>query len=418
MKRFLVTQIENHLEWGSGASWTNKDFGELSKKIFEVTGKQLSVTTLKRVWGRAGSVGNLSVTTFDILSEFLGYENWRDFQKTHAAGKYVSVKTGTWARYSIWGSCILALMILSLLFWRGLKSPVQKNPSLKSQSSMADVSFSLDKVASGYPNTVIFRYDVGNLHYDTLFIQQSWDTRKQISLDEASGLVTSTYYLPGYFLAKLVSDNGILEERNLYIPTKGWQGTLLDGSGQPSYLKPDQLNYGETISVASEILENLNTMDEGCLYLAHLSPNPVIDGSDFQLTTSFRMSDSKEGSICQNVRMTVTGTREVISLEFSIPGCVGDLIFFMDQDMIQGKNNDFSAFGMKDAEWMQCKLVVQNSMLKVFLYDKVVFQRALKVDLGKIGGVQWYFEGLGEIRELHLLDAQQHIDFIGDQMPK
>lgn len=49
----LTTLIEAQLEWGKAESWTNKDFETLSEQIFVQTDKQISVTTLKRLWGRA-----------------------------------------------------------------------------------------------------------------------------------------------------------------------------------------------------------------------------------------------------------------------------------------------------------------------------------------------------------------------------
>ena len=79
--RQLVQQIEAQLGWGEGSTWTNKDFQELSERIFAHTRQQLSVTTLKRVWGRAERVANPSGATLDILAEFAGYGSWRAFRQ-------------------------------------------------------------------------------------------------------------------------------------------------------------------------------------------------------------------------------------------------------------------------------------------------------------------------------------------------
>jgi len=413
MKKKLVAQIESQLGWGIGDSWTNKDFEVLSGLILEKTGKQLSVTTLKRVWGRAAVVANPSTTTFDILSEFLGYKSWRDFLHEQMQGTEGHPWTKVPPRIWKWGLGVLVLVFLIPFFWRGKEWATPSSVVYDSRTiEDEEISFSLDHVTRGYPNTVIFQYDVGKLPYDSLAIQQSWDTNKRIPLAESKGLVTSTYYMPGYFLAKLVVDNTIVEERNLYIPTSGWQGTLLGADEKISYLKDHQFQQRKTIGVVPSTLQELEAMGEGRLYLAHLSPEPVIDGTDFQLSTSFKLAHVREGSICQNIRMTVTGTREVISLEFSIPGCVGDLVFFMDGDMVSGKNHDFSAFGVHKDQWIPCTLRVSQGRLAVSIDGREVFEKELQVDLGKIGGVQWVFEGLGEIQELVLRDTQQEIDFM------
>ena len=45
-------QVEQMLNWGDSEAWTNEDFEQLSEKIFEKTRVQLSISTLKRIWGK------------------------------------------------------------------------------------------------------------------------------------------------------------------------------------------------------------------------------------------------------------------------------------------------------------------------------------------------------------------------------
>ena len=77
----LVLLIEDQMKRGRGTDWSNKDFELLGEEIFKVTKKRLSVTTLKRIWGRAEMVAKPSVATLDILAEFSGYIDWRDFER-------------------------------------------------------------------------------------------------------------------------------------------------------------------------------------------------------------------------------------------------------------------------------------------------------------------------------------------------
>lgn len=412
MKKRLVVQIENHLGWGPGQAWTNKDFQKLSELIFEDTGKQLSVTTLKRVWGRAEPIANPSVTTFDILSEFLGYASWRNFQQSGRNGNLILPKIKV--SYRIWQLGLGAAMVLFLvlIFWRGKKEGSERSPEANSSAALEEVSFTFTKVTTGYPNTVIFKYDLGAFRYDSICIQQSWDTSKRIPLNASNGLVTSTYYQPGYYLAKLVADNQILKERDLYIPTSGWQGIVLGREGELSYLNTEVIEEKHNIHVDREVLEKMEELKESTLYLAHLSDAPVIEGDAFKLKTVFRTTDFLENSICGTMNMTITGTREVISLAFSAPGCVGDLSFFIANEMVQGKNHDLSAFGVVEDQWVDCEVVVDAGVLKIFLNGAPVFQRKLRESLGKIGGVQWYFDGLGEIRELTLMDQKHELPLV------
>ena len=61
--------IEEHSGWGSSETWTSQDYELLSEKIAEETNVQLSVATLKRIWGkiRYESKPTINITTLYIL---------------------------------------------------------------------------------------------------------------------------------------------------------------------------------------------------------------------------------------------------------------------------------------------------------------------------------------------------------------
>ena len=303
-------------------------------------------------------------------------------------------------------------MLLSLGWYalRNREAPTN-SPSLPALSD--SVRFSFEKVASGYPNTVIFRYDVGDTPYDSLTLQQSWDTSKRIVLTEPQGLVTTTYYYPGYFLTKLLVDNQIVQEKDLYIPTQGWQG-LIHEEDEFVYLKPEQLLRDSVLTVAPEVLTQMNQRAESRLYLAHLTDDPQIDGRDFALDAEFRMSQATERSVCQHVRLTITGTKEVLGFHFTIPGCVGDLLFMLNKEMVSGRSHDLSAFGLDFSQWTHCQIAVQNQRVRVSLGDREVFSHQMTSDIGRVGGVQWLFEGAGEVRQLEITDANRKVDLMGE----
>jgi hypothetical protein len=110
--------------------------------------------------------------------------------------------------------------------------------------------------------------------------------------------------------------------------------------------------------------------------------------------------------------MTITGTREVLSFQFGIPGCVGDLMFFLNKKMVSGRENDLSGFGLVPGRWASCNVVCKDNHLTLYVNGKKAFETQLASDIGKIGGVQWTFEGTAEIRDLNLTDGEHHLDLI------
>lgn len=410
----LTTLIEIQLEWGKAESWTNKDFETLSEQIFVQTDKQISVTTLKRLWGRAKLIANPSIPTLDILAEFAGFEDWRSFLKQlNAKSARPSSKTAN-TSVSMWGMFGLLVVVIGAvgtLLLQQDKPQKESSPTL-SDSAKEAITFDFEKVTVGYPNTVIFRYDIGDIPYDSLAIQQSWDQGKRIKLDQAKGLATTTYYYPGYYATKLIINDEVIQEKDLYIPTDGWQSFVGGNVAQLIYVKPDQLIQARSIRIHSDVLAEMNRHSPTHLWLSNLLPEPSINGDHFDIETNFRLVQPTEKSICQNMWVVITGAKEVLRFQLSTPGCVGDLMFFLSMDMISGKDHDLSAFGVAPNDWTNFKVKNRHNQIFVSINDEPVFAHELPDGIGSVGGIQFIFEGLGEVDVLKMTDKDETIDLI------
>ena len=212
--------VEEKLNWGKSENWRHHDFETLSNKIFEETDVMLSSTTLKRVWGKLKYNSVPNSNTLNALASYIGFESWMEFrtkvdsdQSEHSTTDQATAKKKTnfknaplkWAAISVF----LAGFILLAL---GL----QDSKRTFSEAELAGITFTSTPVAEGIPNTVIFKYDLSNIVTDDAMIQQSWDRRLQFEIDPDKHEVTSTYYFPGYFRAKLLVD-GVITKENSFV---------------------------------------------------------------------------------------------------------------------------------------------------------------------------------------------------------
>ena len=78
----LKKRIENQLK---RKVKTPNDFIFLSGAVWERTHQTMSPTTLKRLWGYIDGADETRNSTLEILSQFLGFDNWDDFLKSIAA---------------------------------------------------------------------------------------------------------------------------------------------------------------------------------------------------------------------------------------------------------------------------------------------------------------------------------------------
>ncbi len=87
-------------------------------------------------------------------------------------------------------------------------------------------------------------------------------------------------------------------------------------------------------------------------------------------------------------------------------------MFFLSMDMISGKNHDLSAFGVQPNAWTNFKVKNRHNLLFVSINDEPVFAHELPDGIGSVGGIQFIFEGLGEVDVLKMVDKDEAIDLI------
>lgn len=412
--KHLTKVIEKQLSWGEGATWSNKDFETLSSQIFQQTQQQLSVTTLKRIWGRAKRIANPSIASLDILANFAGFDDWRAFQKETQKenSEFINVQRIPLFHWSwVLGFLLFAIGLSSFFLFKENESNPTSRKAL-TPTEIDQIQFDFEKVAIDYPNTVIFKYDLGDIAYDSAHVQQSWDSNRRIKLATSKGIVTSTYYTSGYFNTKLVVDNQIIKRKDLYVPTNGWRGFMGGNIPQVAYLKPEQIIQDSSIRIANDVLAALNEFHPSQAYLTNLNASPTINSSDFELVTDFRLLQATERSICKKVSLVIIGTKDVFMFDLSIPGCVGELQQYIDGQMLSGKHHDFSKLGITPTTWNNFQVSHQDNQLSLFINQQLVYQQMTENDIGLIGGAQFVFEGIGEVRKLQFKDEGQVVDLL------
>lgn len=83
MEEFYIKLLCKTIEERLGYELTTTDdFKMLSERVFEVTGDRLSVSTLKRCFGRFGRNIVQRYSTLSILARYAGFRDWNDFITT------------------------------------------------------------------------------------------------------------------------------------------------------------------------------------------------------------------------------------------------------------------------------------------------------------------------------------------------
>ena len=420
--------IEEKLGWGSSDIWTNHDFELLGEKIETETKVNLSVATLKRIWGKIKYTSKPTITTLDTLVQFIGYENWRVFKirhneegspkplngNGHARDSGIvtdSVQTPSFKqsfRFMV-VPVVVALLSAVVILFIFYTNRHDNSPSADSHLEGQRYSFSSKKVVSeGVPNSVIFDYDASAAStQDTIFIQQSWDRRFREQVTKNNHNKTSIYYYPGFFQAKLVVNSRIMKEHNIYIRTNGWL-PLIEQQSVPVYFsEADAINNGVMTLAVDKIVANGVAMQPEPPWVAFHNARTFNDlmSDNFIFETEVKNDYKAGGGVCQLTEIHIRLEGGMIMIPLSIKGCVSNLNLF-DRD---GRKPDPSPLGCDFSDWVNVRVEVKNKVGQLFINHNKAFDLNLDIPPVKIVGLLYRFQGTGSINSVKLATIHDHV---------
>ncbi len=396
--------IEKELGWGDAKDWSTRDFEALSGRIMEKTHVQLSVVTLKRVWGRIRYESKPTITTLDTLTQYIGFENWRAFKqsdRTSGAAQQPRPDTND-AKDKPRRKPVAIAIVGALVGAVAVIFYFTSFDTAKPNVDPAKFSFSSKKMVDvGVPNTVIFDYDATAAKpSDSVFIQQSWDKRLSRLVGRDQRQHTSIYYYPGFFQAKLRVNDQIVRQHDLFIKSNGWL-PLVDVSPVPVYFKPgDIINDGSIGLSLDKIISNNIELQPKAPWVGYYNVGDFGDiiSDDFVFETEVKNEYSEGSAACQHTEVHVLFEGAALIIPLSIPGCVSELSF---GDM-SGKKLDLSPLGVDFNTWVNVKVSVQDSLVHLLINGKQAFE--LKVNLRPIrfAGVIFRFQGTGSVNFIRI----------------
>jgi len=405
--------IEDSLGWGDAASWTNEDFETLSERLFEATGVRLSVSTLKRVWGKVKYDSSPTMATLNTLARYAGFEGWRDFLKSEStppvpeaqvpppAMQVREIESRPKPARRSYTTRIIILSVTIIAVVSLLSARLDHHRS----AVIGPPRFEARRTSEQLPNSVVFDYDATSFYPHSVMIQQSWDPKRRESVAIDGRQHTSLYYKPGYFRAKLVVDSEIKMQTDVFIPSGGWKG-IVDKEPIPIYLKAGEIRQDSgVLGVSSgKLSEKLGTSVFSGKWtdFCNIREFPGISGEQFSLEATVRNTSTVEECLCRKVQIIILGKVSAIVIPLCDKGCISDIGLFPGSKGINGKDHDLSAFGCDFSQWQRVRCTVDHGQFGIQLNGKTIFEEEKVPSIGDIVGVRVDFEGTGMIRQLEL----------------
>lgn len=424
-----LVQIEEKLAWGSSVEWSNYDFEKLSEEIESKTQVVLSLTTLKRIWGKVKYENAPSLTTLNTLAKYIGYEDWRNF-KIHMRSKQeadsgiaavlhrpaMEVRERVIGREIKTNKKFIPLYVFLGLF--GIISlyaltSIHVNKESGRIPDPSLFSFEANKILTrGLPNSVVFHYDASRAVSDSIYISQTWDIRRKVLVDKTKHHHSAIYYYPGYFRAKLIIDSFVVRTHDIQIATDGWLG-LAENGNNPIYFNKTDFEKPGLVEIDESTLNKYN------LDLLPVAPKirffnqgdlGPLRNDHFTFETTLKNPHAIGDNVCQNVQVMIQCKDDIMIIPLSALPCVGNLRLAVAGALIQSQDADLSGFGCNLSEWTHLKVTALDKLVQFYVNGRKAYEVRFPHDPTDIVGVQIRFNGPGSIKETFFTQGERKIE--------
>ncbi|MEO6455297.1 MAG: hypothetical protein ABIN97_14550 [Ginsengibacter sp.] len=415
-----IQLIEERLSWGPGRNWVNYDFEKLSSAIEEKIHVILSVTTLKRIWGKVKYNHSPTLTTLNTLAKFLDFEDWRSFTNTikntdnltpalsdgkgdEGTLEQTEVVEEKLAepkrkqRLTIPVSLISGVLLLSatLIFFSA------KKDTSANQIDSSKYQFKADKIISeGVPNSVVFTYDASAAKTDSIYIIQTWDIRRQTLVSKNNTRHSAIYYYPGFFRTKLIIDGTVVKTHDLQITSNGWL-CLAEKEPVPLYFNKEEYQKNDRIEIDKDILKkynlSLNPDPPGIRFFNQRDLGDLMN-DNFIFETTLKNEFSAGSNACQYVEVLIQCKDDIIIIPLAAKACAGDIRLYAAGKELKSKEADLSGFGANLNEWTTIRVETKNKKMNFIVNNMLAASFVFPNDPSGIVGVQYRFNGIGAVR--------------------
>ena len=386
---------------------TQRNLEYFCQEIEEKSGILISLSTAKRLLN--GQFSRLpQIATLNAIANYLGYASWQNFQQQERslAKKSPGPSAARSNKRSVTSLPLkkrkIILVAASVIGAFVLIAFVSR--SVARSGNFGAASFSAQKTTrNNLPNTVVFHYNVDDVHADSFFIQQSWDKNRRVRVSKNQYTLTDIYYEPGYHTAKLIADEKVIKTFDISIPTDKWFFYAKENfSSIPEYVKKT-INENQTIALTRADLESSHIdIDRDKKYIYTYFPSKLeVNSDDFILEARLRRTDVKN-NFCPEIMLEIFCQKNFMYFKTMPPGCSSELMAQFGENFLSGKKTDLSSLSGNVNDWQDYKLEVKNRHVRIFINSKEVFKTSYASPSGLITGLGFISNGLCDVEAVEL----------------
>jgi hypothetical protein len=407
-----IYEIEESLNWGKRKDWKHSDFVKLNELIFKETGLMVSVSSLKRVFGKVQTTHLPNISTRNALAKFAGYENWHHFinSKSKKATKN-KLKKPFFVALGVFTIIICALLLFNL--------------NKKPESYKNDFSFSASALTDYPPHTVVFNYDVSSIS-DSVFIcyDDSFDPDfKHVDyLPRNQTSITHYYKLPDLYRIHFTTKTDTLATYNLLLKSPEWTAYYVNNLKKKYVkLKIPQKKSGILQLTKKDVERQEVPVYDGPLHVKYrFIKETQVKLDQSETTIKIKNLNQPNDLLCYRISIILTGDSANTGLKFTRPNCHTNAVLFIDNKKIKGRYHDLSFLGQDFSSFKEIKLRIKNNTINYYYENKYLAKKTYSRKLGNLNGILIDVHGNWQIDNIHIQEINsnnQYYESFGQDNP-
>jgi hypothetical protein len=395
----MIRLVEEKTGWGIINEWTSYNFSLLSDEIKKATGKRISDSTLKRIFGKKKTKSGIyspHIYTKNILAEYLGYSNWDEFRKDHRQEEpvedYSSRRSGikNRKRYILTGALVVLMMVVFVfIFGTHFRNEKTVNPLIS-----MDCSNSTGKV----PFTAVFNYQLEETQ-DSILID--FGNNEEYFLSPKRTMITQFYRGADYTTVKVSRGDELICTRKVHILSDGWQAGFSPSDTVEAYrpFEKQDIKYAEgRLFIGPELLEEagISPLDNNFIEYRYFDRfGSSLDDINFE--TLVKNSAEEGGKRCYDIEIILKGENSNFIVRFLEPGCFRYVRFNVGEKRYFGRFHDLSAFARDVSDWRNIKVKIQDGLAEVWFEGELIRSEPYSEEMGEFKGIIYRFFGNGSV---------------------
>lgn len=394
------------------------DYTQLADEIYNKTKISLSLSTLKRFFNEDYN-SYPKISTLNAFANYLGFDNWKEYCKKNTTDKIIQTSSNYGIKKVSKGLIFISTGIALII---GIYFVINKVSS-HSNTDLSNAEFYFNEYDSTQtPVTITFNYKLEGLKFDTAnlhplgFLGKGQDDITFLNPNDST--VTYTYLYPGCYHPMLVIDGKIIKQKRINIITNSWLAAV--SQKRPfniKYFNDEDIFKNGQLAFSPRIFEKagftLSDVEQTVYHLFKEFDNIVGDNLCFETSIKNKIlgRSSESGMILidlffEDANIHIRFDDEKSSFK--------ELGLGIIDNYYSSKKMDLSFLNRNFKDWNKIKLKALEKHFELHTDDSLVFHSDFTKAPGKLTGIRFVFEGLGEVDYVKFYNQNNELIYNND----